>query len=148
MYTVEEFDKYKSKVMNYIMYKKRTKQEVINKFESSIPEDILDDIITYTEEAGYLNDTEYIKKAVREYICLKNLSIKEISYKLMSKGIDKNIIEDYILDNKEELEEYELNSARNIKNKKAFTLTEDEICEYLRKKGYKQDIIKRMLEEE
>lgn len=148
MYTVEEFDKYKTKVMNYIVYKKRTRQEVINKFETTIPEDILEDIITYTEEAGYLNDIEYIKKAINEFIFLKNLSIKEISYKLMGKGIERDKIEDYISDNKEELENYELQSARNIKSKKASILTEDEIREYLRKKGYKQDIIKRVLEEE
>ena len=148
MYTVEEFDKYKSKVMNYIMYKKRTKREVINKFENSIPQDVLEDIIIYTEEAGYLNDTEYIKKAIKEFILLKNLSIKEIYYKLIAKGIDKNEIEDYISDNKEELEDYELKSAINIKNKKSSILTEDEIYEYLRKKGYKQEIIKKVLEEE
>ncbi len=148
MYTVEEFDKYKSKVMNYIMYKKRTKREVINKFENSIPQDILEDIIIYTEEAGYLNDTEYIKKAIREFILLKNLSIKEICYKLIAKGINKNEIDDYISDNKEELEDYELKSAENIRNKKSSTYAEDEIYEYLRKKGYKQEIIKKVLEEE
>ena len=31
-YTIEEFDKAKTKVMNYIMYKKRTEHEVKNKF--------------------------------------------------------------------------------------------------------------------
>jgi len=148
MYTVEEFDKYKSKVMNYIIYKKRTKQEVINKFTTSIPQEILDDIIIYTEEAGYLNDMEYIKKAVNEFSCLKNLSIKEIVYKLMSKGIKKSQIDDYILDNKDKLEEYELQSAINIKNKKALFFTKEELQEYLIKKGYKQDTIKCVLEEE
>ena len=31
MYSIEEFDKEKTKVMNYIMYKKRTEKEVKNK---------------------------------------------------------------------------------------------------------------------
>ena len=30
MYTIEEFDTQKTKVMNYILYKKRTQQEVKN----------------------------------------------------------------------------------------------------------------------
>ena len=91
---------------------------------------------------------EYIKKAVNEFSCLKNLSIKEIVYKLMSKGIKKSQIDDYILDNKDKLEEYELKSAINIKNKKALFFTKEELQEYLIKKGYKQDTIKCVLEEE
>ena len=34
-YSIEEFDKAKTKVMNYIMYKKRTEYEVKNKYLSS-----------------------------------------------------------------------------------------------------------------
>lgn len=56
MYSIEEFDKEKSKVMNYIMYKKRTEKEVKNKFQNTIQNDLLCDIISYVKEAGYLND--------------------------------------------------------------------------------------------
>ena len=35
-YNAEEFDKAKTKVMNYIMYKKRTAYEVRNKFSKTI----------------------------------------------------------------------------------------------------------------
>lgn len=148
MYTVEEFDKQKSKVMNYIMYKKRTKREVLNKFTNVMPTELLEDIIVYLQEAGYLNDTEYIDRAVKEFICLKNLSIKEINYKLMAKGIEKSQLKDYFMDHREELEEYELQSAKKIRNKKAATYTEDEIQEYLRKKGYQEETIKQVIEEE
>lgn len=148
MYTVEEFDKQKSKVMNYIMYKKRTKREVLNKFTNVMPTELLEDIIVYLQEAGYLNDTEYIDRAVKEFICLKNLSIKEINYKLMAKGIEKDQLKDYFMDHREELEEYELQSAKKIRNKKAATYTEDEIQEYLRKKRYQEETIKQVIEEE
>lgn len=148
MYTVEEFDKQKSKVMNYIMYKKRTKREVLNKFTNVMPTELLEDIIVYLQEAGYLNDTEYIDRAVKEFICLKNLSIKEINYKLMAKGIEKSQLKDYFMDHREELEEYELQSAKKIRNKKAATYTEDEIQEYLRKKRYQEETIKQVIEEE
>ena len=50
---------------------------------------------------------------------MNNLSIKEVKYKLMSKGIRTNLIEDYISDNYEEMIEYEIKSAQNIANKKA-----------------------------
>lgn len=113
MYTIEEFDKEKTKVMNYIMYKKRTEYEVKNKFQNTIQSDLLCDIISYVKDAGYLDDSDYIKRAVAEFIALKNLSIKEIKYKLYTKGINKDMIEDYFYEHKEELEDYEKKSARS-----------------------------------
>lgn len=141
-YSIEEFDKAKTKVMNYIMYKKRTEYEVKNKFEKTLEENLLNDIIEYVKEAGYLSDSNYIERAVAEFMAIKNLSKKEISYKLYSKGINKNLIEDYFQIHNEELYEYELKSARTIYNKKINIMDEEEIKNYLRKKGYREDIIK------
>ena len=89
MYTIEEFDKEKTKVLKYILYKKRSENEVRTKFSGTIDENLLEDIIEYFKEAGYISDSEYIERAVNEYMALKNLSIKEIKYKLYSKGINK-----------------------------------------------------------
>ena len=49
-----EFEKQKTKVMNYIMYKKRTEYEVRQKFAKIIDEETLEEIIDYVKEAGYL----------------------------------------------------------------------------------------------
>ena len=104
---LKEFDAQKTKVFKYIMYKKRTEQEVRKKFKGQIEEKMLDEIIEYLKEAKYLDDYEFIEKQVREYMNLKTLSIKEIKYKLISKGLDRKLIEKYIDSNYEELEEYE-----------------------------------------
>ena len=48
---LEEFEKQKIKVMNYIMYKKRTEYEVRQKFSKTIDEDTLDEIIEYVKDA-------------------------------------------------------------------------------------------------
>ena len=74
MYTPEEFDQNKTQVMKYILYKKRTESEVRKKFCHTIDENILEDIIEYVKEAGYINDKEYIKKLVSEYMNLKTMS--------------------------------------------------------------------------
>ena len=147
MYTVEEFDKGKTKVLRYILYKKRTEQEVRTKFQKDIEENMLEDIIEYLKEAGYINDKEYVEKTVNNFMVLKNMSVKEIKYKLMSKGLNKNDIEDYIYENKEELEEYEMKSARNIIYKKSTTMEQEEIVQFLLKKGYKKDNINNAMEE-
>ena len=145
MYTIEEFDKQKTKVMNYILYKKRTEQETIAKFENVIEQELLDDIIEYVKQAGYLNDKIYIEKAINEYINLKNLSIKEIKYKLIAKGISKNDLEDYIQENEEKLIEYEIQSAYNISIKKS-QMKENMQIQYLQKKGYSFENIKKAIE--
>ena len=137
MYTIEEFDKEKTKVLKYILYKKRSEAEIRKKFSGIMDENLLEDIIEYLKEAGYINDKEFIEKTVNNIIALKNLSIKEIKYKLMSKGLDKNHIEDYISENREKLEEYEKKSDENITNKKSSSMEPDEIKQYLLKKGFK-----------
>ena len=148
MYTLEEFDKEKTKVLKYILYKKRSEYEVRNKFSKTIEENLLDDIIEYLKEAKYIDDTEFIRKTVNQFKLLKNMSIREIEYKLQAKGLKRNDIEDYIYNNKEELEEYEIKSAKNIIYKKQMSMEQDEIKTYLLKKGYKKDNIKEAFEEE
>ncbi len=141
MYTVEEFDKEKTKVLKYVLYKKRSENEIRRKFENEIEENLLEDIIEYLKEAKYIDDKEYIRKTVNNFMALKNLSIREIEYKLYSKGIKKEDIEAYIYQNKEELKQYEIKSARNIANKKVSSLELEEIKQYLMKKGYKRENI-------
>ena len=139
MYTIEEFDKQKTKVFKYIIYKKRTEQEIRNKYRTTIQEDMLEDIIEYLKEAKYIDDNDFIERQVNEYINLKTMSIKEMKYKLYAKGIDKKLIEEYIEKNYEELKEYENRCIEKIKNKKSNTNTEEEINQYLYRKGYKCD---------
>ena len=137
---LKELDMQKTKVFKYITYKKRTEQEVRNKFKGQIEEQMLKEIIEYFKEAKYIDDYEFVEKQVREYMNLKTMSITEIKYKLLTKGIDKNIIENYISKNEEELEEYEKKCIEKIKLKKAGTMEEQELKQYLYRKGYKINI--------
>ena len=118
-YTPEEFDNAKTQVMKYILYKKRTESEVRTKFCHTIEENMLDDIIEYIKEAGYINDKEYIKKIVNEYMNLKSMSIREIK-------------------------EYELNSAKKLAQKKKGA-DEQKIKNYLFSKGFDIDVVGKVL---
>ena len=146
MYTIEEFDKGKTKILKYILYKKRSENEVRRKFAKELDENMLEDIIEYLKEAKYINDNDYIKRTVNNFIILKNLSIKELKYKLLAKGLNKNDIEDYIYENKDELEKYEIKSISNIIYKKSLSMEQDEIKQYLLKKGYKSENINKAIE--
>ena len=136
---LKEFDEQKTKVFKYITYKKRTEQEVRNKFRGQIEEQMLDEIIDYLKDAKYLDDYEFIEKQVREYMNLKTMSITEMKYKLATKGLDRKLIEKYIDNNYEELKEYEERCIEKIKSKKEGTMEEQELQQYLYRKGYKCD---------
>ncbi len=145
MSEIEEFDVLKTKVLKYVLYKKRTEYEIRQKFFENSG-NMLENVIEYLKENNYINDKNYIERAVAEYINLKNLSINELKYKLLSKGIDKNIVEDYIYNNWDRLLEYELQSAKNIFIKKERTMEKDEIIIFLKKKGYLRETIEECLE--
>ena len=142
MYTPEELDIAKTKVLKYVLYKKRTKQEVRSKFYSTIEEEMLEKIIDQLEENGYLNDQNYVERAITELQALQHLSLKEIQYKLLSKGTPKELIENYIAEHSEELLEYEFDSAVTIAIKKSRTMEQKEIEQFLYKKGYLEESIR------
>lgn len=145
-YTIEEFDKAKTKILKYIMYKKRTEKEVRQKFSSSVDEILLDDVIENLKELGYIDDLKYIERAVNEFVAINTLSIKEIEYKLYSKGVSNSIIEQYISNNIEELKEYEQKCAQKLYYKKQTTMEKNDIINFLRKKGYTSETIRNLEE--
>ena len=144
MYSSEEFDKAKTKILRYILYKKRTENEVRTKFKNDIEEEMLEDAIEYLKEAKYIDDGDYIERTINNYKILKKMSIKELKFKLLTKGLNKDLIEDYIYQNKDELTDYEIDSAEKIISKKE--QEKPEIISYLIKKGYKKDNINKAFE--
>ena len=134
MYSIEEFDELKTKVLKYIMFKKRTELEIKRKFANIENQDLLEDVIEELKEIGYINDESYIQKTVNEYIKLNNLSLKELKYKLMTKGLNGDLIDDYIYNHSDELEQYEINSAKTILLKKQNSMEEEKLIQYLLKK--------------
>ena len=145
MYSLEELDRAKTRVLRYILYKRRTENEVRTKFKNDIEEELLEDVIEYLKEAKYLDDQDYIYKAVNNFKILKKMSITELRFKLLNKGLDKNLIEDYIYNNKDDLLEYEINSAKGIIRRQ--NKEKKDMISYLMKKGYKRDSINEDYEE-
>ena len=89
----------------------------------------------------------YVERAINEFMALKNMSIKEIKYKLFAKGLSSDIIDEYISKNIDNLTDYELQSAKNIVYKKQLSMEIEEIKQTLLKKGYMSDNIKEALSE-
>lgn len=129
-------DEAKTRIMKFITYKKRTEQEIRNKFKNEIQQEILNDIIEYLKEAKYIDDDNFIHKKVNEFMNLKTMSIKEIKYKLIEKGFNRKLVEQYIENNIEKLEDYEKKCIEKIRISKSKSMDEDKINQYLYRKGY------------
>ncbi len=141
--SIEEFDKLKTKVLKYIMYKKRTEKEVRTKFSSSdIDQNMLEDVIENLKENRYINDESYIERAVNEFMAINTLSLKEMRNKLYAKGISSDIIDEYFEKHEEGLEEYELKCAKKIAMKKQSQMEQEEIEGFLYRKGYSKENIR------
>ena len=126
-------------MLKYIVYKKRTEAEIRQKFEEE-DENMVEDAIEYFKELKYIDDSVYVERSIKEYIALRNLSIKEIAYKVCQKGVSKSLVDDYICKNKETMLEYEISSAKNIIKKKAGQ-EEQEIKNFLYKKGFMSESV-------
>ena len=136
----EKIEKLRNRILKYIVYKKRSEYEIRQKF-SEEDENMVEDAIEYFKELNYINDNVYVERAIKEYMALKNISIKEISYKICQKGISKKIVDDYICQNKESMLEYEISSAKAVILKKRGKQEEQEIKEFLFKKGFMSETI-------
>lgn len=130
----EEFDKLRSKILRYALYKKRTEKEIREKFKDA-ETNYVDDIIEFLIEDNYINDKEYIEAYFYDSINLRNNSLKEIKFKLTNKGIDRYMIEKYIDDNLDELVNYEINSIKLLLERRK-EIEEEKNIRYLLNKGY------------
>ena len=118
-------DQIKSKILRFIIFKKRTENEVIEELKT----------------LNYINDENYIERYVNEALNTKTLSIVELKFKLQSKEISKKLIENYFEENYEKLYSYELNSVKKIFKKKSQKDLQS-VKNYLFRKGYKTEIVK------
>lgn len=122
------------KLMKYVIFKKRTENEVRSKCKIlKYDEDRIDEIIEYLKENEYINDENYVSRYMQNVLKLKECSIKEIKIDLIRRGIDEELIEKYIT---EEIKEFEENSAKSLAKKKIKSMEIEKIKRYLLNKGF------------
>ena len=97
MYSLEEFDKAKTKILRYILYKKRTENEVRTKFKNDIDEEMLEDAIEYLKEAKYIDDEDYIEKTINNFKILQKQESADGTKKYLFDVLDGNAIETVLM---------------------------------------------------
>lgn len=134
------------KLMKYVLFQKRTVQEVKNKCRLlGYTEDYIEEIIAYLIENGYLDDELYAMKFILNTIKLKKRSSKEIKFDLLRRGINEDTIDKYM--DTPEINDFELKCALELAKKK-FKECHDilKVKKYLLNKGYRTQFVNKAID--
>lgn len=148
-----DIERAKSRAINYISGKLKTKYEVRLKLkENGFAEDIIDEVLDILENEEYLNDRVYCEIFIEDKKKLNGYGKNKIKTLLIQKGISKNILEDY-LDEFEYDEEFDNALKMGIKKLNILSNEEDnfkkkqKIINYLAYRGFGFDVINDVLKE-
>lgn len=148
-----DIERAKSRAINYILGKLKTKYEVRLKLkENGFAEDVIDEVLDILEKEEYLNDKVYCEIFIEDKKKLNGYGKNKIKSLLIQKGISKNIFEGFL--NEFEYDE-EFDNALKLGIKKLELLSNEEdnfkkkqkIINYLAYRGFGFDVINDVLKE-
>lgn len=148
-----DIERAKSRAINYISGKLKTKYEVRLKLkENGFAEEVVDEVLDILEKEEYLNDKIYCEIFIEDKKKLNGYGKNKIKSLLIQKGISKNIFEDF-LDEFEYDEEFDNALKMGIKKLNLLSNEEDKfkkkqkIINYLTYRGFGFDVINDVLKE-
>lgn len=148
-----DIERAKSRAINYISGKLKTKYEVRLKLtEKDFTEDIIDEVIDILEKEEYLNDRLYCEVFIEDKKQLNGYGKNKIKSLLIQKGISKSVFEDF-LDEFEYEEEFDNALKMGIKKLNLLSNEEDifkkkqKLINYLVYRGFSFDVINDVLRE-
>ena len=94
-----DFEKAKECAFWYINKRRYTKKELINKLvQREYDRDVAEEAVKYLEELDYINDADYARRYILDAIRIKKHGMVRIKNDLFQKGIDRNIIDEVLVD--------------------------------------------------
>lgn len=148
-----DIERAKSRAINYISGKLKTKYEVRLKLkEKDFTEDIIDEVIDILEKEEYLNDRLYCEVFIEDKKQLNGYGKNKIKSLLIQKGVSKSVFEDY-LDEFEYEEEFDNALKMGIKKLNLLSNEDDnfkkkqKLINYLAYRGFSFDVINDVLRE-
>jgi len=140
-----EDEKSEALLLSYkFLQRNKTKQQLVDYlYKNKIQRDIIDIILPILEEKKYLNDEDYARRYLSDALNIKKYGKIKTRYMLMSKGIDKKIIEN-VMENYDYELEY-MNALELIEKRISKDETDPKIINsaknYLQGRGFEFEII-------
>ncbi len=140
-----EDEKSEALLLSYkFLQRNKTKQQLVDYlYKNKIRSDIIDLVLPILEEKNYLNDEDYARRYLSDALNIKKYGKIKTRYMLISKGIDKKIIEkvmenyDYELEYMNALELVEKRISKDETDLKKINSTKN----YLQGRGFEFEII-------
>ncbi|MDK7354628.1 RecX family transcriptional regulator [Peptoniphilus harei] len=140
-----EDEKSEALLLSYkFLQRNKTKHQLVDYlYKNKIQRDIIDLVLPILEEKNYLNDEDYARRYLSDALNIKKYGKIKTRYMLMSKGIDKKIIEK-VMENYDYELEY-MNALELIKKRISKDETDPKIINsaknYLQGRGFEFEII-------
>lgn len=140
-----EDEKSEALLLSYkFLQRNKTKQQLVDYlYKNKIQRDIIDLVLPILEEKKYLNDEDYARRYLSDALNIKKYGKIKTRYMLMSKGIDKKIIEN-VMENYDYELEY-MNALELIEKRISKDETDPKIINsaknYLQGRGFEFEII-------
>ena len=85
------------KILHYCDYQDRCKKEIFTKLDSyELSESDKSFVVDFLQDEGYINDERYCRSYVKSKLNLKKWGINKIKLSLVTKGIDRTIIDEVV----------------------------------------------------
>ena len=82
------------KILHYCDYQDRCKKEIFAKLNTfELADNDKDFIVEFLQDEGYINDERYCRSYVKSKLNLKKWGVNKIKISLISKGVDRDIID-------------------------------------------------------
>lgn len=140
-----EDEKSEALLLSYkFLQRNKTKHQLVDYlYKNKIQSDIIDLVLPILEEKNYLNDEDYARRYLSDALNIKKYGKIKTRYMLMSKGIDKKLIEKVMEDYDYELEY--MNALELIEKRISKDETDPKIINsaknYLQGRGFEFEII-------
>lgn len=140
-----EDEKSEALLLSYkFLQRNKTKHQLVDYlYKNKIQRNIIDIILPILEEKNYLNDEDYARRYLSDALNIKKYGKIKTRYMLMSKGIDKKIIEKVMEDYDYELEY--MNALELVEKRISKDETDPKIINsaknYLQGRGFEFEII-------
>ncbi len=123
----------------YCDYQDRCKKEIFTKLNSfELADDDRNFIVGFLNDEGYINDERYCRSYVKSKLSLKKWGVNKIKLSLITKGIDREIIDNVLSEiDKDSYKEELVNLLKNKKiNEEDPYKRKAKLMRYAVSKGY------------
>ena len=150
----DEVMRAKARALDYLAHKARTEEEVRRKLrQKDYARDVIDQVMAYLRDRGYLDDKAYAHEYVRRRFSHKGYGPVRLQMELKKRGIDRHLAETAVDDLFEDKDQFPAARAQAEKKWPRIAREDDprkrrdKLYRHLKRRGFTYDVIQQVIDE-